>query len=124
MPSLADETAHRLVHAASVEGLDHAAVMRDPFADFPAKPPRNQGIGPPQPEIEEVVTLLESHVEDVAEPRGHQHPRLRPPPLDDRVGDEGGAVGDRLDLRHRDVLAVEEGRPRRRAPPPTDRPGW
>ena len=40
-----DEVAHRLVHTVGVEGLDDAAVMRDPLADFPAKPPWNQGIG-------------------------------------------------------------------------------
>ena len=103
------EAANRLAHALAVQALDHRPVVPDPFADLAAKPPRDQRIRPREPQVEQVVALLEAHVEEVAEPRGHQHPGLRPPPLDDRVGDEGRAVGDRLDRGHRDVLAVEEG---------------
>ena len=104
-----DQVPHRLAHAVRVQRLDHRAVGRDPLAHLPAAAARDERIGPPEPEVEQVVALLEAHVEDVAEPRGHEHPGRRPAPLDDRVGDEGGSVGDRVDLGHRDVLAGEEG---------------
>ena len=104
-----DQIAHRRAHFLRIQRLDHRTVGRDPLADLPAAAARDEGIGPPEPEVEQVVALLEAHVEDVAEPRGHQHPGRRPATLDDRVGDEGGAVGDRIDPGHRDVLAGEQG---------------
>ena len=104
-----DQIAHRLAYLPEIQRLDHRAVGRDAFTDLPAAAARDERIGPSQPEVEQVVALLEAHVEEVPEPFGHQHPRRRPAPLDDRVGDEGGAVGDRVDLGHRDVLAGEQG---------------
>ena len=104
-----DEVAHGRPGALGVQGLDHLSVVTYPLRNLPAQAPRNERIGPCEPEVEQVVALLEAHVEDVAEPRGDQHAGLRTPTFDDRVGDQGGAVGDGLDFRHGHVLAPEEG---------------
>ena len=104
-----DEVADRPAYPVEVQRLGHRPVGGHPLADLPPLPPGDERIGPRQPEIEEVVALLEADVEKVAEPRGHQHPRPRSPALDDRVGDEGGAVGDGVDVAHRDAFAPEEG---------------
>ena len=89
-----DEVADRRAGAFEVQGRDHLSVVTDPLRDLAAQVPRNERIGPCEPKVEQVVALLEAHVEDVAEPRGHQHAGLRAAPFDDRVGDEGRAVRD------------------------------
>ena len=86
-----------------------AAPVTHPLANLPAQAPRNERIGPREPKVEQVVALLEAYVEDVAEPRGHQHAGLRATPFDDRVGDEGRAVRDRVDLGHEHVFAAQKG---------------
>ena len=70
-----DEVADRPPHPVEVQRLDHRPVGGHPLSDLPPLPPGNERIGPRQPEIEEVVALLEADVEKVAEPCGHQHPR-------------------------------------------------
>ena len=104
-----DEVADRRPGALEVQGRDHLSVVTHPLADLPAQAPWCERVGPREPKIEQVVALLEAHVEDVAEPRGHQHAGLRPAPFDDRVGDEGRAVGDGFDLGHGHVFAPQKG---------------
>ena len=104
-----DEVADRRPDALEVQGRDHPSVVTHPLRDLPAQAPRNKGIGPREPKIEQVVALLEAHVEDVAEPRGDQHPGLRATPFDDRVGDQRRAVRDGFDLGHGHVFAPQEG---------------
>ena len=89
-----DEVAHRRPGALEVQGRDHPSVVTHALRDLPAQAPWCERIGPREPQVEQVVALLEAHVEDVSEPRGHQHPGLRTAPFDDRVGDESRAVRD------------------------------
>ena len=104
-----DEVAHRRPGALEVQGRDHLSVVTHPLRDLPAQAPWCERVGPREPKVEQVVSLLEAHVEDVAEPLGHQHAGLRPAPFDDRVGDQRRAVRDRLDLGHGHVFAPQEG---------------
>ena len=82
-----DEVADRHPGALEAQGRDDLSVVTHPLRDLPAQAPWYERIGPCEPKVEQVVALLEAHVEDVAEPRGHQHAGLRAAPFDDRVGD-------------------------------------
>ena len=108
---LADSTrsADRRPGALRVQGRDHPSVVPHPLRDFPAQAPGDERFGPGEPKVEQVVALLQAHVEDVAEPRGHQHAGLRAASFDDRVGDESGAVRNGLDLGHGHAFAPQEG---------------
>ena len=104
-----DQVADRRTGALQVQGCDHPSVVIHPLRHLPAQAPGYERVGPCESEVEQVVALLEAHVEDVAEPRGHQHAGPRAAPLDDRVGDQRRAVRDRLDLDHGHVLAAQQG---------------
>ena len=104
-----DEVADGLPGAFEVQGLDDSSVVTHAFADLSAQATRNERLGPGDSQVEQVVALLESHVEDVAKPRGHQHACRRSAPFDDRVGDQRRAVGDGLHLGNRHALALQQG---------------
>ena len=94
------EFANRRPGALEVKGRDHLSVVTHPLRDLAPQAPRNELVRPHESKTEKVVALLEAHVEDVAEPRSHQHAGFRATPFDACVGEEGRAVCNRLDLGH------------------------
>ena len=79
-------------HLIEIERHHHVAVAVQALVDFAAQGARRQGLGKFQKQVVDVVALLDSHLQDVAEPPGRQQGQLGAAALDDGVGDKGRAV--------------------------------
>ena len=109
LDAVIDELAHSRAHFAGIERRDNAPVAVQPFADFEPVAARNERVGKAQEQVVDVVALLGPHFEAVAEALRREQAKFRAAPLDDRVGDERGAVDDFGNVREGDVgLGGEE----------------
>ena len=103
LDSVIHEPAHRRAHRIGIEPCDHAAVAIDALADLQPVPARHERFREAEEKIVDVVTLLGAHFEAVAETLRGQQSEPRAAPLDDRIGDQRGAVHDLADVAERDA---------------------
>ena len=99
----ADQCARGLAELRLVDGPYHGPLGVDPFVHRETPVPRRQRLGLLEEQVVEVVAHLAPDLQHVAKPaRGDQaHPGTGP--LDDGVGDQGGAVHDAVDARELDI---------------------
>ena len=105
-----------LIHQLSDGGMDgrfiesgfHRAVELHPLRHFAAKLARHQRFREFKAEIEQLVACLARHIEHIAEALAHHHAGARTAALDDRVGHQRGAMGDRFKFGDGDVLARQK----------------
>ena len=90
-------------HLLGIERGDDAPVAVHALADFQAMAARNQRRREGQEQIIDVVALLGAHLERIAKTARGQQAQFRAAPLNDRVGDERGAVDDFGDIGESDV---------------------
>jgi len=88
-----------LAHAVEIERGDDLAVAVDALGDLQAAAAGDQGFGVLQEQVVNIVALLGAHFDDVAKSGGCDQAELRAAALDQRVGDQGGAVHDLADIR-------------------------
>ena len=97
MPSSTSRRTRR-AHLIGIERRDDAPVAVQALADLQPMAARNQRIGKAQEQIVDVVALLGPHFEHVAKALRGEQAEPRAAPLDDRVGDQRGAVNDLADV--------------------------
>ncbi len=96
LDALAAEPLDDLGQPAEIERDEHRAVGADALADLGAEPPRHEGLGlGGQIEPVEVGAVHAPDLEHVAEAARRDETDGADAPLDDRVGDERGPVGER-----------------------------
>ena len=98
----------RGAHADAIERLLFPPVIEDASRDLAAQVTRRQRLRKSKPQVEQVVPLLETHIEYVAEALGHQHADACALALDHGVRDQGRAVRDRFDVPDRDAGSREQ----------------
>ena len=97
------QRAQRRADGGFVQSDDDIAVAVHSLGHFQAEVARDQWFGKAEEQVVDVVALLRAHLEHVAEPGGSEQAELGPLALDDRVGDERGAVHDFAYVGERDV---------------------
>jgi hypothetical protein len=103
-------------HFVQIERAEYRAVARDALVDFAPQRARNQRLGELEEQIVDVVALLLPHFEDVAEAFRGQQSNPGAAALDDRIGDERGAVHDVTDRSEVEPGACDQlHQPRQRA---------
>ena len=85
-------------HLVEIERAQHPAVTRYALVDLAPQRARRQRLGEFEKQVVDVVTLLDPHLDDVAEALGGQQSDLGAAALDDRIGDECGAVHEIADF--------------------------
>jgi hypothetical protein len=93
----------RSLHAGRIHRLQDLARGIRPLADAEAQAAAHDGLGHAHLQVVEVVSVLAPDLQHVLEPRGGEERRARARELDDRVGDERGAVHDVGDVAWRDT---------------------
>ena len=88
------QRARRAAHRLLVERRDDGAVAVDALRHFEPAASRHQRVGEGEEQVVDVVALLGAGFEHVAEPGRGDQPELRALALDQRIGDERGAVHD------------------------------
>ena len=85
-------------HGVEVQRNDGVAIPVHAFRHFQPVAAGHQRIGVLQEQVVDVVALLGPHLQDVAEALRGDQAQFRPAPLDQRVGDQRGAVDDIADI--------------------------
>ena len=91
-----------------VERQQNCAVGRDSFGHRVAQRPRHQFRRPLDVDIELFEAFLKAHFENVAKPFGGQERGARTFALDQRVGRQGRAVNEQIDLGRANARFAEQ----------------
>ena len=97
-----DQVGDRAAHLVEVDRHADRAVSGHPLVDLATEVPGHQGLGELQKEIVDVVALLDSHLERVAEAPCREKRKPGARPLDDGVGDQRRPVDELTNLRQRE----------------------
>jgi hypothetical protein len=89
----------------AIRRLDHLTGRRDPLFDREPERAFADGLGESELEIGQVVAVLASDLEDVAEARRVQQDEIVPLPLKHRVGDDRGRMQEDIGIRERSAGA-------------------
>ena len=87
-----------LAHLVDVQRRHDLAVPGDAFIDFATPTARDQWRGELQEQVMDVIALLGTHLQDIAESLGGQKSQLAAAALDDGIGHQGRAVDDVADI--------------------------
>ena len=89
-----DQALRRGAHLVRIERHQHVAVAVHALGHLQAVAARHQRVGELQEQVVDVVALLGAHLQDVAEAARGDQAEAGAAALDQRVGDQGGAVDD------------------------------